>query len=747
MGTGTRSTCRSWLAVRPHARRAVASGTARDPTLRIRAVPTPERRHFTPLALAASVFSLSLGLYAITLGEAPFWQDSGLFLAALRTGGGLLPPGYPVYLLLGRPFVFVFELLFRGFSPALAGNAFSAVWAALAASLTALSVLALLRPGYRFFDAAPRGSGALGGPSWPGAAAAGLLAGTSYSLWFQALTAEAYALNAFFTAATVLLVVRLGAEGAVGPELSSRQRRLGLLLLLTHGLSFGNHPVTVVLVPALAFVAWMCRRALRRPRVLGVAALAYGAAALLPYLYLVWAAQAHPENPYGNVGSLAGFTAQATGSQWSTDAGNYGFAAERFTDLPMRVWLEFFAAGVLGLLVGVRHLLKAQPALSRFFLLVLAPAILLPVVYLRGGEYDFWLLSAWMPLFVISGVGLGVGFARAAASRPRWILVSAAAVLLASVIVPAMLVNRPLVDRSDDFVAEDFGRNLLRHIEKDAVFVARSDQENALTYYLDAAVHERPDLVRLDGGVVNMPWFPDQLRHRYPAFEFEAPATSGSAAPTVDDWLSALMRAAVRQNRPFYVTTRPQAPLPPGAEWIPSGGLFKLTTHGAAAFDPADWDYSYRNADAFSRPARDHAPELSADGSIRREPYIAQIRRFHVQAWKNLGDWGLDHDDYPRAATAFAKAIETDPALDNMDVFFGLGKALFVLDRPAEAKPYLLRIHGAVPQPMLVESSLYLGQIHAAEGDWKGATEYFDTVRRLDPALGSRLPTAPPPRS
>lgn len=707
---------------------------------------TSDRRDFTPWVLAASVFALTLGLYAFTLGESPYWQDSGLFLAALRTGGGLLPPGYPVYLLFGRPFVLVFEIFFRGFSPALAGNAFSAIWAALAASLTALTVHRLLQPGYQFFAGTPRAGRAVATPLWPAALSAGLLAGTSYSLWFQALTAEAYALNAFFTAATIFLVVRLGDEGAVGPEFSPRQRHLGLLLLLTHGLSFGNHPVTVVLVPALLFVAWMCRRALRRPHVFGFATLTYGGAALLPYLYLVWAAQAHPENPYGNVGSLAGFTAQATGSQWSADAGNYGFAAQRFTDLPMRLWLEFFAAGVLGLVMGTKHLLKAHPGLSRFFLLAVAPAILLPVVYLRGGEYDFWLLTAWMPLFVTAGVGLGVGFARAAASRLPRIRALAAAALVAAVVVPALAVNRPLVDRSDDFVAEDFARNLLRHLERDAVFVARSDQENALTYYLDAAVRERPDVVRLDGGVVNMPWFPEQLRHRYPAFAFEPPATSGGAGPTVDDWLSALMTAAVRQNRAFYVTTRPQVPPPPGSAWVPSGGLFKLTTRGAAAFDPVDWEYSYRNADAFSRPARDHAPELSADGSIRREPYIAQIRRFHVQAWKNLGDWGLEHDDYVGAASAFAKALETDPALDSMDALFGLGKSLFVLDRPAEAKPYLLRIRGAVPEAMLVESSLYLGQIHAAEGDWVTANQYFDTVRRLAPDIGPRLPTGPAPR-
>lgn len=104
------------------------------------------RRDLTSGALAASVVAISLAAYWLTHGSGPFWQDSGLFLAALKAGGGLLPPGYPVYLLLGRPFVAAFETLLPGRAFAEAGNMFSAVWASLAAGLTCLSILTLLAP-------------------------------------------------------------------------------------------------------------------------------------------------------------------------------------------------------------------------------------------------------------------------------------------------------------------------------------------------------------------------------------------------------------------------------------------------------------------------------------------------------------------------------------------------------------------------------------------------------------------------
>ena len=695
-------------------------------------------------ALAASVSLLSFAAYWLTHGAGPYWQDSGLFLAALKAGGGLLPPGYPVYLLLGRPFVAIWEGLMPGRPFAEAGNLFSSIWAALAAGFTTLSILTVRQPGYRFLlSAKDPGAHVASSQSslagWFGASAGGLLTGLSYSLWFQALTAEAYALNAFFSAAVISLIVRLGGEGPIGPQATNRQGALVLLLLMVHGLSFGNHPVTVVFVPALLLLAWMGRTAFGKPRFLVKALAVYAACALLPYLYLSYAARAFPATPYRDVLGLEGFLRQITGAQWSGDTSNYGFSFDRLLEFPIQLWRELFGIGLLGLFIGALDLAKKQPALSRILLAALLPATLLPLLYQRGGEYDFWLLSAYMILFVVAGVGLDAGVAAIALARPSpaaRIIVTLGLAALA--LGPALLINPALVDRKSDFVAEDFGRNLYRHLEKDAIFVALSDQENALTYYLDVVEHERPDVIRIDGGVLATTWFAAQLQARYPGFEFEDISRDRASPPSTDEWLAVLMRAPLK-GRVLYTTTPPPSPPPPGAVWVPAGGLWKLTTSGER-IDLRDWEYTYRNADPFNRPARNHAPERGEGGLIRREPYVAQIRRFHVQAWKNLGDWSLDRDDFPQAAHAYTQALAVDPELDNQSVFFGLGKSLFVLDRPLEARPYLEKVGGRVDPAILAETSLYLGQIHAGLGEMKAAEEYFDTVRRLNPELGARLP-------
>lgn len=705
------------------------------------------RGHMLPIAVAAAVSAACFAAYWRTHGSGPYWQDSGLFLAALKSGGGLLSPGYPVYLLLGRPFVWAFETLLPGRTFAEAGNTFSAVWAALAAGLTCLSIATLLRPGYRFFSREPapaKGHGG-GGDLATGrlavlaaSALGGLLAGLSYSLWFQALTAEAYALNAFFAALLVFLLLRLGGEGRLGPAPAPRQTRLLLALLAVHGLSCGNHPVTVVFLPALGWLAWTQRAALRDRRLLITAVSVYLATAFLPYLYLPWAATAYPLTPFSHVMRPGALLSHMLGTQWTGRGESFGLDASRFVELPVQAWREMFGIGLLGLLLGLRRLWREQRSLFGLLGLVLLPAVLLPIFYLRGGEYDFWLLPFLLACFLAAGLGVETLLAAILrAHAPRLVRAAGALLLAAAALGPSLAVNPPLLDRRSDYTPEDFGRNLYRHLEPNAILIASSDQENALTYYLEVVEGLRPDVIRIDAGSVATPWFADWVKRRYPDLEL-AGAPSGPAATTaLADWLEAIVRANVAR-RPIYASGRPGIRLPAGFEWVPSGGLFKTAPAGTA-IDPADWEYSYRSERPFDRPARRHAPELQADGTTRREPYTAQIRRFHVQAWLNLAEWSVESGEPARAVRAYSEALALDPGLAEPGLLFGFGKALFLTDQDDEAQRYLERASGKLDVPRTVELSLYLGQILARRGDWRAAEPYFAALRRLAPELWPQL--------
>ena len=693
---------------------------------------------------AAVVASTCLVAYWLTRGTSPYWQDSGLFLAALRSGGGLLSPGYPVYLLLGRPFVALFRFALPGATFAEAGNFFSSVWAALAAGVTALSIATVLEPGYRFFGVVtprdpasvirrdPDGTGPEESAGALAALIGGLLAGLSYSLWFQALTAEAYALNAFFAALVLLLFLKLGAEGPLGPSPTRRQRTLVLLLTGAYGLSCGNHPVTVVFLPAFAWLAWTQRTALRDRRLAASAALTWAIAALLPYLYLPWAARAYPKTPFGDVTSLPALVRHMLGVQWSGQEESFGMAPDRFAALPQQLWHELFAAGLVGLLLGLAWLWTRQRLLLGFFALVALPATVLPLVYLRGGEYDFWLLPLYLLAVLVAGVGIGRLLLWLGSRRPRPARLALAAVVAVATLVWPLAVNPGLVSRRGDFVAEDFGRNLYHPLRPGALLVVTSDQENALTQYLEVVEGLRPDVARVDAGSIATPWYAATLRLRYP--DLDVPPAVEAPGLAVLQRVEALVLANFRR-RPAYVTGLPTFAPPAGAEWVPAGGLWRLSPSAGETARREDWDFAYRNPRPFDRPARDHAPQKLPDGTFVREPYTAQVRRFHVQAWKNLGDFSLDRERFDLAADAYRRAFETDPALDHPGMSFSLGKALFLLDRNAEALPYLERASGRLDTERNAESALYLGQILATKGDQAGARAQFEAARSLVPEM------------
>ena len=72
------------------------------------------------------------------------------------------------------------------------------------------------------------------------------------------------------------------------------------------------------------------------------------------------------------------------------------------------------------------------------------------------------------------------------------------------------------------------------------------------------------------------PWFADQLRRRYPDFEFEDISKGRSDLPTGEEWLAALIRSSL-PRRTVYLSTRFPVEIPSGASWAPAGGLWKIS--------------------------------------------------------------------------------------------------------------------------------------------------------------------------
>jgi hypothetical protein len=192
-----------------------------------------------------SILFLGLGLsafivYVYTLAPTITWRnagvDSGDLAAAVAVGGVPHPPGYPTYLVLAEGFK---RLPFG--DPAYRLNLLSATSAALAVAVMGL-VISQTLSALSQAQAPPKETGQRARLIWLCAVSASLSLAFAKVFWSQAVITEVYALNALFAA--VLFYGALNVRAA-------NQSWLVPLLAGLLGLSLGNHPTILLLLPLL----------------------------------------------------------------------------------------------------------------------------------------------------------------------------------------------------------------------------------------------------------------------------------------------------------------------------------------------------------------------------------------------------------------------------------------------------------------------------------------------------------------
>jgi len=228
---------------------------------------------------------LVLLAYALTLHPDVAGGDSGELVGAVGGGGVIHPPGYPVYSLLGQVFA---HLPFGNLAWRI--NVMSAVCDAVAAGVLFLATLRCTES---------RGA----------ALVTAALFAFAPGIWRYAISAEVFALNNLFVALLFLVAVLYEA---------TRERRYALWGAFILGLGLSNHhTILFTAVPLAAWVLWVGRGDLVRPRVLGLLVLALGAG-LTPYLYLPLAAGRHAPVTWGAANTWSGFWTHVLRREYGT---------------------------------------------------------------------------------------------------------------------------------------------------------------------------------------------------------------------------------------------------------------------------------------------------------------------------------------------------------------------------------------------------------------------------------------------
>jgi len=428
------------------------------------------------------LFLICFALYLLLMAPTIALEDSGEFATAAYTLSLTHPPGYPLYLLLGK----MFTWLPVG-SPPFRLALMSAASAAGAVVLI-YTFIRELRP--------TRG---------PVAACCALSLAFAPALAIQAVLADKYALNLALFCAAQLFCLRAWREGG---------RWLAPLALVT-GLALAHHMQILYLAPALAALLWHERRRLTGRRI-GLLILLAALPLSLKPMALPLCARASPSLLFGQLDTVQQVRRYLSAKDYSGR-----FKAYTLQQKVSRFWTQ-----------GIKELGKQTGGLPGGLLLILAglgsawgwrrarPVLvtgaagsamaLLLVSNFNIAGVGYYLLPVVALLCVLAGAGLA-----GLAQRFGTGLALAVGLLVCG---NSALQGLPAADLSRYYGAVDWGRNLLRSLGPAAVLVTRHDDDFFPPMFLQRVLGERRDVVLIHRPFITRLWYHAQAERLYPGF-------------------------------------------------------------------------------------------------------------------------------------------------------------------------------------------------------------------------------------
>jgi hypothetical protein len=367
--------------------------------------------------LAALTFVVSLIFYIATLPRSVLPGDSGELIAASRTLSIAHPPGYPLYVMIGK----LFSSLFAWGHVAYRYNLLSAIAVSVTLAIVYL-ILTELRVGKII------------------ALAVTLGLATLQSFWLQATTAEVYAFNALFTV-ILLYSALLGRK---------RGERCFLLIGFVAGLSLSHHLSLVYAVISALVILIFGLRVIPRVKttVLSVFLFVIG---LTAWLYVPVRSSVGPSLTWGSTDTLSGFLSHMTaqGYRWRLREFAVAARAGGFLDYFRVATTESGILLMSAAVVGVAASIRRFALIAGFVLLVLFFAVHFAMYSIP--DIESHVFPALIGIGVLAGLGLQSIAGLAAGYRKSAGLIVSVCTFL--ILIPNLLEIHP---RRDEWFALDY---------------------------------------------------------------------------------------------------------------------------------------------------------------------------------------------------------------------------------------------------------------------------------------------------
>jgi hypothetical protein len=659
---------------------------------------------------------LSLCLSLLTVGKHPYWQDSGLYLTAIKELGVLYPPGFTLYEVLCHLWTRV--CFFLDFTFAV--HLFSALCAALAAGAISLAARDLLRSRGRIFRVTDEDPGVIA--DYCGVLA-GLFMAVGFTFWSTAIYAKGYS---FYYLCLALLLWRM-----IRADDGGKPRDFSVVAALI-GLSWQAHPSATLTGLALLLFVLLHAKALGWKGIAGRVAIA-AACALGPSLLLLpWFASRDPWLVMGLPRNPLEALSYVTGRRFVSLPGVFGFDSGRGASFGQYLWEEFLGVGLLLLTAGLVALARGRRPFLWGLLTWMLPYATVTILYKIEGQHDCWFIAAWMPLYLVLAVGAWQA-ARWAGERGRTLVTAAGAAGL----LWAVVANFSQVNQRDYVLAELYGRTLIEPVDPDAVLLLQGDDSNGLTSYLQRVRGERPDVLLVTTSFLAYEsagnWYDEILlrRHSFLQPPQYVPMLARFTSRTKKEVATAaFLNANAECGRPLFCEQFvPLDLLRPGYTLIPAGAVWKFVRQGVD-LDSRYWRFPIEpeGVQVGARRARGQKVGSATDEyAVKPQRYEERLRNLLALARFHLAMALTEKQRYAPAANLCDSILALGPEYrENPEIVHIAGISHHAAGQDARAEP-LLRTSvelGSIPRNR-ASACFYLGEIARKKGDEAEAQRWF----------------------
>ncbi len=438
------------------------------------------------------IFFFSLFLYAFTSSRTIVHGDSGDFLSAVATAGIPHPSGYPLYTLLAR----VVYLLPLG-NPVWQVNVLSSLFAAF--------TLVFVYKTVKLITSSP---------------AAGIFSvlclGLFESFWFYALISQIHVLQVLILSLLFYSIISF-----------SETKKLSFLYaaFLMFGLGASNNLSIVFTLPSLLLTLVIFRKKLSIIKLLKL--FLFSALGLFPYVYIVYAAFQNSPTSWGGVHDVVSFlrlvTRQDYGAlEWVKPEAwmPFEFSTSMF------FWVYLFKTSWFVLLFFAASFFYFTKKIVPIILLLIPFILLGPVFYalmnlsIRNIVYvanaTQYYSYFYIFLAMLSGIGVSVVL-----EKLKYKKNTLPVIFTILLFFPVFILNFSKVNQSSDFFTEKTIKFQLSALPKNSIILSSGDSIGLPGRYFQYVKNYRPDIVIIEGGLLNFPWYSINLRKHHPALSLK----------------------------------------------------------------------------------------------------------------------------------------------------------------------------------------------------------------------------------